>query len=200
MKTILIFLLLISSICQGQTRRIERQQDVGGVIALFTTAGLAYGITYFAQPYIFFDGNFNNSEKCAYLAAGALATAITLNRYEDVIPFEIEINNDPNPKYWDDLEVVFYMTFKKWEPHASIEYYFFENWYNIQYGIGYEFDGRIKVEPGIRLGICSSDGSGTVYFKEKFKVKDFSIVIYQRFNINSLGKYYENRIGINYKF
>jgi len=204
MKTILTILLMVNillSISNAQHRRIERQQDIGGYTALFATAGLAYGITYFAHPYIFFDGEFNNSEKCAYLALGTLAAAITFNRYDDIIPLEIELTNDPNPGYWDDLEFVFYMQFQNWKPHASIEYYFTDNWYNIQYGVGYQ--KRIEyfmLETGGRLGICSGNGSLTGYLKESCEIKRFSLVLYQRFNINSRGNYPELRLGVNYKF
>jgi len=199
LTTLLIFNLLFLN---AQHKRIERQQDIGSYIAIGVTSMLTYGIVYYAQPYIFFDGEFNKSEQCANLALIALAGCITLNRYDGVIPFEIELNNDPNPKYFDDLELMFSMQFQKWKPQIAVEYFFFKDWINVQYGVGYEI-AQIKniiIEPGARLGISDSRLGCVGYLKESIRVKRFSLVLYQRVNSNSLGNYYDSRFGINYNF
>jgi len=203
MKTILMILLLavhfaVNSQCVDQ-KRIETQQRIS-IPLLVMGAYFGYGIVHYAQPYDF-NGKLNGSEECAFLALMTTAIGVTLNRIDFVIPFDFEFTVNPNPDHWDDIELLISANFNRFKPHLAIEYAYTNDFYNIQYGLGYELTkGKFGLEPGARIGTCGERLSLTGYLKESLQLQDFSIVLYQRICSNSIGDYYENRLGINYKF
>jgi len=204
MKTILILLLLtVHVFVNGQChirhdqKRIEAQQRIS-IPFLVMGAYFGYGIVHYAQPYDF-NGKLNGSEECAFLALMTTAIGVTLNRIDFVIPFEFEFTIDPNPDHWDDIELLVSANFNRFKPHLAIGYAYANDFYNIQYGLGYGLTkGKFGLEPGIRIGTCG-DLSLTSYLKESLQLKDFSIVLYQAFRSNSIGHYYENRVGVSIK-
>ena len=201
-KAIILILILQVATLNSQDYkqyRVESQQNMSiPFIVLATYFG--FGIVYYGQPYCI-DGKLNGSEECAFLALGSAAIGSMLNRIDNVIPFEFEFTVDPNMEHWDDAELVMAANFNNFKPHLAIEYAYTNNFYNIQYGLGYGLiRGKFGVEPGMRIGTCGEQISYTGYLKESLQCRDFSIVFYQASRSNSIGDYLELRLGVNYKF